>query len=84
MIADTYGWLLVDRGETVQAVGILRKAAAHPAATAEIQYHLAAALARKGDRNEAIEVLRKVTTAPAAGPDNVKADASRLLAELEG
>jgi Tfp pilus assembly protein PilF len=82
MIADTYGWLLAERGELTQAVGILRKAAGHPAATAEIQYHFASALARKGDRDEAIGVLRKVTAM--GGTGNVKADASRLLAELEG
>ena len=54
MVADTYGWLLAERGELGQAVGILRKAAAHPAATAEIQYHLASALARKGERDEGL------------------------------
>jgi len=70
-----------ERGELSQAVGILRKAAAHPAATAEIQYHLASALARKGERDEAIGVLRKVTTM--SGTDDIKADANRLLAELE-
>jgi putative PEP-CTERM system TPR-repeat lipoprotein len=81
LVADTYGWLLVEKGELGQAVEILRKAANHPATSAEIQYHYAEALARKGDRDAAVEVLRKIT---GTGVDpQVRTDAGRLLAELE-
>ena len=56
LIADTYGWLLVDQGKLDEGIEVLRKAAATPGATPEVRYHLAAALARDGQRDAALEM----------------------------
>ena len=83
MIADTYGWLLVDQGKLDEAIEILRKAAAAPGATPEIRYHLAAALARDGQRDEALEILRKLKTQRGNGYESISSEVDRLLAELQ-
>ena len=48
-IADTLGWLLVNRGELTRGLELLRQANATAPERAEIGYHLAAALHRSGD-----------------------------------
>ena len=83
MIADTYGWLLVDHGKLDEAIEILRKAVASPGATPEIRYHLAAALARDGQRDAALEILRKLKTQRDNGYESISAEVDRLLAELQ-
>jgi Flp pilus assembly protein TadD len=82
MIADTYGWLLVEQGQVGQGIEILRKAAAAPAATPEIRYHLAAALARDGQRDSARDMLQKISTDRGNGYETIRPDVERLLAEL--
>jgi len=47
---------------------------------AEVQYHYAAALARKGDKAEAVALLKKAVNGQL--PANVKADAQQLLQQL--
>jgi putative PEP-CTERM system TPR-repeat lipoprotein len=83
MVADTYGWLLVEKGEVGEGIEILRKAAASPGATPEIRYHLAAALARNGQRDTALGMLRKLETDRGNGYESIRPDVERLLAELE-
>jgi putative PEP-CTERM system TPR-repeat lipoprotein len=83
MVADTYGWLLVEKGEVGRGIEILRKAAANEAATPEIHYHLASALARNGRRSAALEILRKLKTDRSSGYDSIRSDVDRLIAELE-
>jgi putative PEP-CTERM system TPR-repeat lipoprotein len=82
MVADTYGWVLVDKGEVGQGIEILRKAAASAAATPEIHYHLAAALARNGQRDEALGILRKLKPG-SNGYKAIQPDVERLMVELE-
>ena len=47
---------------------------------AEVQYHYAAALAKKGDTAEAVALLKKAVNGPM--PANAKADAQKLLQQL--
>lgn len=79
-IADTYGWLLVESGEVSRGLPILENAARVKGDSADIQYHLAAAYARDGQRERALRTLEPLL---APGRDfAARADAERLLAEL--
>lgn len=49
-VMDTLGWMLVEQGNTQRGLPLLQKAAATPAATPEIHYHLAVALHKSGDK----------------------------------
>ena len=49
-VMDTLGWMLVEQGNTQRGLPLLQKAAATPAATPEIRYHLALALHKSGDK----------------------------------
>ena len=59
-VLDTYGWILLGRGDVESAVTELRKAALGAPDTPDIQYHFAAALARSGDATEARKVLESL------------------------
>lgn len=59
-VADTYGWLLVDKGEVRRGVEILQKAVEQAPDVTMIRYHLAVALARSGAREAARRELDKV------------------------
>jgi len=83
LIADTYGWLLVDQGKLDEGIEVLRKAAATPGATPEVRYHLAAALARDGQRDAALEMARKLKSERGNGYEAISAEVDRLLAELQ-
>ena len=58
-ILDTYGWALLMAGKTDQAVDVLRDAAKGMPDNAEVQYHLAAALAKSGRKSEALPFAQK-------------------------
>jgi Tfp pilus assembly protein PilF len=77
-IADTYGWILVERGKVAEGLAILRSAEANGGA--EVKYHYAAALARSGDRLAARQRLERLL----AGNEEFdsQGDARRLLQEL--
>ncbi len=57
-IADTFGWILVQRGEVDKGVPILRDAAAKLPNNAEVRYHLAAALVKSGDQDNGRRMLQ--------------------------
>jgi tetratricopeptide (TPR) repeat protein len=80
-VADTYGWIALQAGQTGEALKILAASAAQAPQAADIQYHYAAALARAGERTRAAEVLRKVLAddRPFAG----RAQAQALLSTFE-
>ena len=59
-IADTYGWILLNSGNIAGSLPILEGAARAEPASAEIQYHYAAALAKNGQKEAATTVLRKL------------------------
>jgi predicted Zn-dependent protease len=54
---DTLGWILTEQGQAARAVELLQKAADKVPASAEIRYHLAAALAKSGDTRRARQEL---------------------------
>ena len=80
-IADTYGWILVENDRAVEALPLLKVAAALPGASAEVRYHLAVAQARADEREEARVALRRLVAEP--GFEGA-AEARKLLAELGG
>ena len=53
-IQDTYGWALFKSGQAGKAIAYLEAAAKGMPDDAEIQYHLAAALAASGRQSEAL------------------------------
>lgn len=79
-IADTYGWILVHSSKAEEALPILRKAVAGSKGQPEFRYHLAAALARSGDRAAARRELLELTRSGVDHPS--AADARKLLDEL--
>ena len=80
-IQDTYGWLLVEKGNLDRGLELLRGAARAMPDAPEVQFHLGVALARKGLETEAAPVLKKVMSGGA--PANLKDEARRELARLE-
>src|SRR5690606_17611729 len=59
-IADTYGWILLSRGEKAEALDILQKAAGMAPASADIRYHFAKALAENGKKDAALREAQSV------------------------
>jgi putative PEP-CTERM system TPR-repeat lipoprotein len=49
-IMDTLGWILVQRGETARGIELLRKAVSAAPKASDVRFHLAAALAKAGDK----------------------------------
>lgn len=78
-IADTYGWILVEKGNVEAGLPVLEaavKKTTHP----EIRFHHGAALARAGKKKEAAEALRKLLGDVEAFPS--RAAAQELLDSL--
>jgi len=67
-------------GKTDQAYDLIREAANKLPDNAEVQYHLAAVLAKKGDKDEAVKLLRKAVSGQL--PASVKPEAQKLLEQL--
>jgi putative PEP-CTERM system TPR-repeat lipoprotein len=59
-IADTYGWVLVEKGKVKEGLPILARAAQGAPENREIQFHYASALVRAGRGKEAGELLRAI------------------------
>lgn len=79
-IKDTYGWILFQNGQVDRAEGLLRDAAQAMPKSAEVQYHYAAVLAKRGKKPEATAILKKAVNGEM--PAAAKADAQKLLREL--
>jgi putative PEP-CTERM system TPR-repeat lipoprotein len=80
-VADTYGWILVNSGQSKEGLSILQQAyVAFPTQT-EIGYHVAVGLKMEGRNEEAATLLRRLLR---ESPDFPQAEEARaLLAELE-
>lgn len=78
-IADTLGWVYLQRGQTEQAVALLQDALEKQPDSQSIRYHLGVALGRQGERQRAIEVLRQAVEAgPFAEAEAAKSEIARL------
>jgi putative PEP-CTERM system TPR-repeat lipoprotein len=74
-IMDTLGWLLVEKGDSARGLDLLRKAVAAAPEAPDVRYHLAAALAKSGDKAGARKELEKTLAygKPFASMDDAKA-----------
>ena len=81
-IADTYGWILLARGQVDEALRLIQQAAQAAPQHPDIQYHYAAALEKAGRRQQAVETLRKLLQGTQPFPS--RADAEALLERLSG
>jgi putative PEP-CTERM system TPR-repeat lipoprotein len=79
-IADTLGWLLVERGDSKRGVEILAQAAATAPNALEIRMHYAKALLKSGDKPGAKSELEAL--AGASGENPIKTEAAELLKQL--
>lgn len=78
-VLDTLGWILVQKGETARGVDLLRKAVSAAPKAPEIRYHLAAGLAKAGDKAGA---RKEVEQSLAGGSFSAMDDAKALLQTL--
>jgi putative PEP-CTERM system TPR-repeat lipoprotein len=79
-VADTLGWILVNRGSVEEGIDMLRNAVDLAGERAEVRYHLAAALSKAGQNDEAREILQAILSTDELF--NSRAEAQRLLAQL--
>jgi FimV-like protein len=78
-VADTYGWMLVSRGQRDRGVQVLTQAARAAPDNAEIRLHLGKALLQAGDRSGAKRELEVVAS---RGTDEQRSEAAGLLRAL--
>jgi len=79
-IMDTLGWILVEKGDTARGIDLLRKAVAAAPEAQDVRYHLAAALAKSGDKTGARKELEK--TLASGKPFAAIDDAKSLMRQL--
>jgi Flp pilus assembly protein TadD len=72
--------MLFKQGKVDEAYDLIRGVANKLPDNAEVQYHLAAVLAKKGDKDEAVKLLRRAVNGPL--PPSVKSEAQKLLDQL--
>ena len=80
-VADTLGWILLNAGDTAAALPYLKTAALALSANMDVQYHLAVALQRAGESEEARKVLERVKAS--TQPFENRKDAEKLLVQLQ-
>jgi len=71
----------VEKGDLDKALPLLRESAAALPNLPEVQYHYGAALARKGETNDARRILQQVVDSKASA--DVITGATRELAKLD-
>ena len=81
-VMDTLGWVLVHQGQTERGIKLLQQALSKSPDVAEIQYHLAAAYAKTGDRSRARSELDRLLASGVAFPQ--EQEARTLLKQLQG
>ncbi len=81
-VMDTLGWLLVQEGQPQRGIKLLQQALSKAPDVAEIQYHLAAAFAKAGDRIRAQRELDRLLASGMAFSQ--EQEARTLLKQLQG
>jgi Flp pilus assembly protein TadD len=81
-VLDTYGMLLLQKGDKAKAVRVLRRAVEARPKSPTLRFHLAQALAEKGEKEEARGQLGPVLESKVAFPKREEAQA--LLERLGG
>lgn len=76
-VIDTLGWLLVQTGDTNRGLVLLQEAAMKAPHLPEIRYHMAAALAKAGRREEARKELDRLLKSSKTFPERDKAETLR-------
>jgi putative PEP-CTERM system TPR-repeat lipoprotein len=79
-VADTLGWMLVERGDVKRGIEILAKAANAAPNAHEIRMHYAKALIKSGDRGAARKELEQIAQVPGDSP--LRTEAETLLKQL--
>ena len=77
---DTFGWALVQKGDTAKGQELLRAASNLAPANDEIRLHLAAALIKSGDKAAARLELESLIKREKATP--IRDEASKMLQGL--
>ncbi len=80
-IADTYGWLLVQNEQVERGLRVLQRAVQESPTNGDIRYHLAASLAKAGERESARAELEALLASGQNFAEHPKAE--QLLEELE-
>lgn len=80
-VQDTLGWILINQGQAQRGIDILTKAAAKSPNSPEIQWHLAAALAKNGDRAKARQELERLLERGQKFPQ--ESEARKLLESIK-
>ena len=78
-VANTYGWILVQKGEVAQGIALLRRAVELAPADADKRLRLAKALIKGGDKPAARKELEIVAKADAV---SARTQAEQLLKDL--
>lgn len=80
-VLDTYGWLLVEANQAQRGIPLLRQALAAQPESADIRWHLGAALAKAGDKANAIAELDRLLASRV--PFAQATEARALLQQLQ-
>lgn len=74
-VVDTYGWIMLRKGNHEQAVALLSKAMGGAPDNPDIRYHFASALVKAGDNLGALRELETILDGDSIFPSRVDAEA---------